>query len=134
MLRKASFWVSFSRAQAASVAATLVDFGLLVLLVEGTGLWYVAATALGAFAGAITNFTLNRHWSFGAAGDEWGGQALRYALVSGGSLGLNILGVFLLTDGLGSPYAASKAITALLVGWFFNYPLHRGFVFPARLG
>ena len=123
------FWKTFTRAQLASIAATAVDFGLLVLLVEQIGLWYVAATALGAACGAVTNFLFNRYWSFEAAAVRWERQALRYGLVSGGSLLLNVGVDNALTEGLGSPYGASKLVTALAVGWLFNYPLHRGFVF-----
>jgi len=130
-VNQAPFLKTFSKAQLASIAATCVDFGLLVLLVELGGLWYVAATALGAAAGAVTNFSINRYWSFEASASRWEGQALRYALVSGGSLLLNTAGVFALTEGLGTPYQASKVVSALLVGWLFNYPLHRGFVFSS---
>lgn len=115
----------------ASVAATGVDFGFLVLLVEKGGLWYVAATAAGAFLGAITNFTLNRHWSFEATSDRVRGQALRYGVVSGGSLLLNSGGVWAITEGTGTSYVSSKIVTALLVGLFFNFPLHRYFVFKS---
>lgn len=124
-----AFWKSFSRAQVASLVATGVDFGLLVLLVERAGLWYVAAATIGAFCGAVANFLLNRHWSFEAATLRWESQALRYGLVSGGSLLLNVAGVYGLTEVAGSPYAVSKLVTAVVVGWLFNYPLHRAFVF-----
>lgn len=132
-MRPLGFWQSFSRSQVASIAATCVDFGLLVLLVESWGVWYVLATGVGALAGAMTNFLMNRYWSFEAGSSDWTGQALRYGLVSGGSLILNVAGVYLVTEAWGSPYAASKLLTALAVGWFFNYPLHRGFVFPAKI-
>ncbi|MFN7684901.1 MAG: GtrA family protein [Oligoflexia bacterium] len=124
-----NFLKSFSRAQVASIAATVVDLGLLVALVEWAGLWYVVATSLGATAGAVTNFWINRSWSFGSTRSRWEGQALRYALVSGGSLVLNTAGVFGLTEFVGTPYAGSKIVAALVIGWFFNYPLHRSFVF-----
>ncbi|MBU6375861.1 MAG: GtrA family protein, partial [Bdellovibrionales bacterium] len=75
---RVSLWKSFSRAQVASVSATIVDFGALVLLVEGVGFWYVYATALGAFLGAWTNFTLNRNWSFQAQSQGLNAQALKY--------------------------------------------------------
>lgn len=130
-MNQAPFWKTFSKAQLASIAATCVDFGLLLVLVECGKLWYVPATALGALAGAVTNFSINRYWSFEAAASRWEGQALRYALVSGGSLLLNTAGVFAMTEGLGAPYLASKVVSALLIGWLFNYPLHRGFVFSS---
>ena len=127
--RRVSFWKSFSRAQTASITATIADFGFLVLLVEKGGVWYVWATALGALLGAVTNFVINRNWSFQSTSAGLNGQAFKYALVSGGSLALNSAGVYAFTDGVGISYVASKAVTSLLVGVFFNFPLHRYFVF-----
>jgi putative flippase GtrA len=121
--------VSLRRSQIASLTATVVDFSSLIFLVEIGQVWYVAATATGAFLGAIVNFILGRHWSFTADHDAVHGQAIRYAAVSGVSLVLNSLGVYLLTDYIGIHYAISKAITAFLVGILFNFPLHRRFVF-----
>jgi putative flippase GtrA len=121
--------VSLRRSQIASLTATVVDFSSLIFLVEIGRVWYVAATATGALLGAIVNFILGRHWSFMANHDAVRGQAIRYAAVSGVSLVLNSLGVYLLTDYIGIHYAISKAITAFLVGILFNFPLHRRFVF-----
>ena len=121
--------VSLRRSQIASLTATVVDFSSLIFLVEIGHVWYVAATATGALLGAIVNFILGRHWSFMAEDDAIRGQAIRYAAVSGVSLVLNSMGVYLLTDYLEIHYAISKAITAFLVGILFNFPLHRRFVF-----
>lgn len=120
---------SFGRAQAASMVATGVDFGSLVLLVEWGGVWYVAATAAGACFGAVVNFLMNRHWSFRAASARVHGQAIRYAAVSAGSLLLNSGGVWAFTESAGISYVYSKILTALLVAVCFNFPLHRYFVF-----
>jgi putative flippase GtrA len=127
--RRPSFSTSFGRAQVASFAATIVDFGSLVFLVEVAHVWYVAATAIGAALGAVTNFVINRHWSFEAADRGVHGQAFRYALVSTGSLLLNSGGVYLLTDFGHLPYPVSKAIIAFIVGIAYNFPMHRGYVF-----
>ncbi len=121
--------VSLKRSQIASLVATFVDFSSLIFLVEIGGVWYVAATAIGALLGAIVNFLLGRHWSFTAEKGSVRGQAIRYAAVSAVSLALNSSGVYLLTDYLGIHYALSRAITAFLVGVLFNFPLHRRFVF-----
>lgn len=61
-------WKRFSKAQVSALAATVVDFGTLVFLVELLHAAYPFGVATGAFAGAITNFFLNRHWSFQAVG------------------------------------------------------------------
>lgn len=121
--------VSLRRSQIASLMATLVDFGSLIFFVEIGHVWYVAATATGAFLGALINFILGRHWSFAANDEAVRGQAIRYAAVSAVSLLLNSLGVYLLTDYLEIHYAISRAIIAFLVGILFNFPLHRSFVF-----
>jgi putative flippase GtrA len=120
---------SFSRSQIASATATLVDFTLLFFLAEVCHVWYVAATALGALAGAVTNFIMNRHWSFLATHHHWSNQAMRYAWVSGGSLILNSLGVYLMTESLHVHYSVSVVVISFLVGWAFNFPLHRHYVF-----
>ena len=119
----------FSKAGVSALAATLMDFGTLIGMVEFLRVPYPGGVALGALAGACTNFFLNRHWAFQAGGLPLPGQAFRYALVSGGSLGLNVLGVMLATEGARIPYLASKVLTAVLIGIFYNYPLHRDFVY-----
>jgi putative flippase GtrA len=124
--------VSLKRSQLASLTATIVDFGALIFLVEIAGVWYVAATAIAALFGAIVNFMLGRHWSFKAADQAVRGQMFRYAAVSALSLTLNSLGVYLVTEYLGIYYLASRAITAILVGILFNFPLHRHFVFDKQ--
>lgn len=121
--------VSLRRSQVASLAATIVDFASLIFWVEIAQLWYVAATAAGAFAGAVVNFVLGRRWSFKAEDGGIRGQAVRYAAVSIVSLVLNSLGVYLLTEYAGIHYAISRVVTAVSVGVLFNFPLHRCFVF-----
>lgn len=126
---RTSFVASFSRSQASAAIGTAVDFTLLFFLVEYLGVWYVAATAIGAIAGGATNFYMNRSWSFGATHRHWHLQALRYALTSGTSLALNVAGTYLLTDFMKVHYALSAALVSLSVGLGFNFPMHRYFVF-----
>jgi putative flippase GtrA len=123
------FMVSLRRSQVASLTATCVDFGTMVFLTEVAGVWYVAATAAGAFVGAVVNFFLGRHWTFTADHEAIHGQVVRYAVVSAVSLGLNTAGVYLLTDYAHLHYALSRAIVAISVSLLFNFPLHRHFVF-----
>ncbi len=121
--------VSLRRSQVASLTATLVDFSTMVSLTEVAGVWYVAATATGAFIGAVVNFLLGRHWTFTADHEAIHGQVARYAVVSAVSLGLNTAGVYLLTDYAHLDYALFRLIVAMSVGLLFNFPLHRHFVF-----
>jgi putative flippase GtrA len=117
------------RHQIASLVSTAVDFGLMVLAVELLHLPAAIATLLGATCGAITNFQLGRHWIFEARHEGAGSQAVRYALVSGASAGLNALGEYAAHDVLGLQYLAARAIVAVAVSLFWNFPMHRHFVF-----
>lgn len=103
--------------------------GVMFGLVELLGVWYVLATALGALTGAVVNFLLGRFWSFEAQDKPPQGQAFRYAVVSVGSLLLNAGGVYAITEWGGLKYGYSKLIVSLLIGFFFNFPLQRHYVF-----
>lgn len=124
---------NFLKANASSLAASAVDFGTLISLVEIFHLNYVAATAIGACLGAITNFSINEIWTFTDAQKRALHHAMwRYVLVSGMSAALNTSGVFFFAHFLHFQYVLAKLITALAVGWLWNYPLHRYFVWPKK--
>lgn len=123
---------TFLRHQAASVAATVVDFGTMIVLVELQVLRADFATLVGALLGAITNFTIARIWAFKAGGEPLGAQAARYAVVSGASACLNALGEYALAHRWGMPYVTSRIVVAFLVSVLWNFPAHRNFVFRSR--
>jgi putative flippase GtrA len=116
----------------ASIIATVVDYGLMVGLVERAHLGPVPATALGALAGAVTNFTLGRVFTYRATEAGLGGQSWRYALVSAASLALNAAGEQLFNGILGLQYLVARVITSVIVSNAWNYPLQRFFVFSRR--
>lgn len=128
------FW-RFVRAQVATGAATAVDW----LLVTGTiallgGRSYPLAVALGALAGAGTDFSIKRAWVFEPSGGLWHGQAFRYALVSAASLAWNELLSWAAVDGLHLPAIPGVIGASILVGAAWNYPMHRLFVFRRPAG
>jgi putative flippase GtrA len=120
---------AFVRHQAASVVATVVDFGTMVALVELARLDPAVATLVGATFGAVVNFTMNRHVTFERAGDTLGPQAARYAVVSAASAGLNALLEYFGTHVVAAPYLAVRIVVAVAVSVLWNYPMHRSFVF-----
>jgi len=125
-------WRSFSRSQIAAFLATIVDYAALVIWVESFHYYYPLGVALGSLFGAVTNFFLNRNWSFEANEGNWQIQAYRYAAVSTGSLLLNTGGVYLVTEFRDVHYLVSKIFISITVGFFWNYPLHRFFVFKKK--
>jgi len=119
----------FLRAQVSSLISTIVDFGITIFLKELCGMWYLLSTSVGSILGGITNFSLGRQWVFNAAELSMESQAVRYLLVWGGSIFLNIGGVWLLTSIGNFNYLYSKILTAVFVGIFFNYSLQNTYVF-----
>lgn len=119
----------FIKAQISSFISTIVDFGITIFLKEGCGLWYLFSTSAGSILGGMTNFALGRRWVFKSTEFHPGFQAIRYLLVWGGSILLNIGSVFLLTSIGHLNYLLSKIFTAVIIGISFNYILQYKFVF-----
>src|SRR5262245_29381898 len=93
----------------------------------------VAAVPIAASAGAVTSFTLNRHFTYlGAKRSPLRGQLWRYALVSGCSLGLNTLGEYLFLKVPHMHYFLARVLTSTIISNVWNYPLLRFFVFSER--
>lgn len=120
-----------ARHQTGAVAATAVDFLVMIGWVEIVRGSPVVGTAIGAASGAFTNFVLGRRWIFRSTAAPAVGQAIRYAMVSAGSLGLNTIGQHLGLRWLGLPYVLGRVLVAGLVGVGWNFPLHRHFVFAS---
>jgi putative flippase GtrA len=122
----------FLRHQAASIAATVVDFGTMTTLVELAHLQPAVATLFGALLGACLNFYLNRRFTFRTeASGSAVPEALKYASVSGASALLNAAGEYAGTVWLRAPYLIVRLVVAVAVSIGWNFPMHRSFVFTA---
>lgn len=121
--------VTFVKAQAASLAATIVDFSVFIILTEWLNCWYLAASITGTISGGVTNFLLGRVWVFDATQGKIPRQALKYVLVWIGNLLLVSGGVFVVTEYARITPLASKIIVSLIVGFTYNYMLQKKFVF-----
>src|SRR5438309_4110374 len=124
----------FQRAWVASAIATAVDYGTFTVLVEVVGIYTGTSRALGALLGAITNFTLNKLYTFRTRQNSVLVEVPRYAAISLTSLLLNTVGVILLTEGLRWNPLVAAALVGVLVSLGWNLPLHRYFVFREQTG
>ena len=115
----------------ASVAATLLQYALLVFLVEVVTLAALASGALAFVAGAVTNYVLRRNYVFRRDTPHRQGIP-RAAVVTLMGLGMNMAIFWIALDGLGLPYLlAQAAATGMLFAW--NFLAHRHWTFaPAR--
>ncbi len=97
------------------------------------GVYYVIAAVIGAVAGAITDFSVKKWWVFDAAKPgSMEGQAARYALVSGIGAGLNAGLSYALVDGVHIHQNIGVIIASTIVGFGWNYPMHRLYVFRPK--
>jgi CDP-diacylglycerol--glycerol-3-phosphate 3-phosphatidyltransferase len=124
----------FQRAWVASAVATVVDYGSFTIMVEVIGIYTGTSRALGALLGAVTNFTLNKIYTFKTRQNSVFIEAPRYAAISLTSLLLNTVGVILLTEGLRWNPLVAAAVVGVGVSLGWNLPLHRIFVFREQSG
>jgi len=121
--------VTFIKAQASALIASLLDFITTIFLTEVIGCWYLLASIIGTILGGITNFTISRRWVFTQGEKEIPEQILKYMVVWVGYLFLNALGVYAITHYLKVNYVISKMAVSIILGTTYNYFLQKRFVF-----
>ena len=132
--RASATWRTLGRHQVGATAATVVDFGAMILLVETLGVPPWIATAIGATLGGVTNFMLGRTWIFRRQSGHVAGQAIRYASVSAAGAALNSFGEHVVHDRAHIQYVVARAMVAIAVSLLWNFPMQREFVFQERRG
>ncbi|MFT3914955.1 MAG: GtrA family protein [Anaeromyxobacteraceae bacterium] len=113
----------------AATLATVFDYGIVLELVTKIGMKPALATGIGAAAGGLLNFHLNRVITYRAAGAQLP-QAARYTVVSAMSALLNSGGVAVLTMNPQLDFRAAWWIVRGAVFLLWNLPLQRIYVFP----
>ena len=111
----------------------MLDYGLVIALVELAEVWYIVAVIIGALLGAVASFWLCTHWVFaahraGIAG-ELKGQGSKFAGIYLVGMVLFVGAVYGLTDGLDVHYLSAKILSGSIVFAIWNYPMQRRFVF-----
>lgn len=120
----------FVRANASTLLATGIEWGLVTVLVQNR-VSYLIAAGVGAFLGAVMDFSLKRQWAFIRRGTgSLRGESTRYVVVSGLSLGWNLAAAYTLVHVLHVAPIPGVIAASILVGALWNYPLHRLVVFP----
>ena len=134
---------TFFRAQLSSQLASITDFLVTIALANIFNVYYVFATFIGSLCGGITNCIVNYRWTFKAMNIKKRYVAIRYLIVWVASIFLNTFGIFLMTELLkkipllmkvpdffyDNIFIISKIIVSLLVGFAWNYNMHRLFVY-----
>lgn len=108
---------------------TAVHWGLLVALVEGTGVHPVAGSALGFIAVLIMSYILNSRWTFRGSGKVMDiKQFLRYSIVSCSGLLINTAVMYASVELMSLPYWLGQAAVTIVVP-LHNYAANRVWTF-----
>lgn len=117
------------RALLAGAAATLVDLGVLALLVSIAGLDPRVASVPALASGGIVSFVGNRHFAFRASRGSLPRQAVLYTVVEIAALAANgvlfDVAMRLLPPHLAWAYVPVRLVTSHVVFLAWSYPLWR---------
>ena len=119
----------FIKYNIAALIATAADFTMLIFLTEVLKFWYVLSAFIGAVAGGIISFLIERNWTFRKKDGKFSRQAARYIFINICSIILNTLGLYLVVELSNIPYSYSKIIVAVAVGISFNFLTHKYYIF-----
>jgi putative flippase GtrA len=119
--------VQFLKFGIVGVSNTLLFFATYTLLLKVFGVWYIAASGIGFAVGATNGFLLNRRWTFhGHVGD--GLTPMRWAIVQGCGLGLNLGLVYLFVHDLGMDKLVGQ-IPATAIVTVLTFAVNRSWTF-----
>lgn len=124
---------AFSKAQVSAFIGGLVDFIVMIAVVELFGLHYIVGIILGGLIGAYVNFTINREWTFSdSSAARMSTQLRKFAAVVIGSILMKSTGTYCLSEGLKLDYKIARLVADALVCFGFNYVLQRYWVFGSK--
>jgi putative flippase GtrA len=124
---------TFLKANTASLTASFCDYLLTILFKQLLHVDAVLSSIAGTVFGGIINFYICRKWVFKSQQVPVTMQWKRYFIIWLGNLLMNASGVYLLIHYAGMHYILAKLLTSVTVGFGYNYPLQKGYVFKTKL-
>jgi putative flippase GtrA len=119
----------FFRYNTVALIASAVDFVGFFMLFEVLNIWYVLSASISASLGGLTAFLMNWKWVFKSQNENWGFQFTKYIIAWGGSISLNIYGLYLLVENSEINEIVAKIIVSVMVGFFYNFFVSKNIVF-----
>ena len=105
----------------------IVNFIIAHVLERSTGLSHFADFAIGFMAGGVSNYALNRIWTFRSTRNPWV-EGLQFLLVSAIALGLGKI-AFMLADHYEFHHFTMTWFVATAAGVFVNFFLNKYWTF-----
>ena len=100
--------------------STLIDIGLLYVLTEYFGFWYIYSATVSYSSGMVVNFLLNKYLNFQDTHRNYLRQFFSFALISISSLALTLGILYVAVEICSINYIVGKII-AVIVAFFWNY-------------
>ena len=113
-------WELFLRYCVVGGTATVVDFGLLYILTEFAGFWYMLSATVSFIGGAATNYLLNRVWTFKNKDRRIARQLTIFLIIAVIGIFINNTILYIGVEFVGLWYMLAKAFsTAITLIWNF---------------
>ncbi len=124
LMRRKGELFRFAKFCLVGLSGILINLGLLWLLTEFAGLFYLISAAISIESSIISNFALNSYFTFADRGSpgakSFFSRLLKFNLVSLASLVANMGVLWLLTEGFGVYYLLSN-LCGIAVATLWNY-------------
>jgi putative flippase GtrA len=115
------FFIKFLKFGIVGASGVVVDFGITWILKEWVKINRYAANSTGFFAAVISNYMLNRIWTFHSHDKEVGIQFAKFLAVSAVGLAMSNSLIYYLNEKRRVPFYLSKAIaTGIVMIWNFG--------------
>jgi len=110
--------------------SALINFIILYSLTEWLNVWYVISSIFGFVLSAIFNFLLNKFWTFNnlIKGKQAFNQLLKFSVIAGSGLVLNVLIIFSFTEFGGFDYRMSWVFACIII-LFWNFGFNKFWTF-----
>lgn len=108
--------------------AFIVDFGLLYLLTEYVGLWYLTSATIAVVVAIIVNYVWQRIVTFKSLDRNVAKQFSKFVIISLVAIGLNIILMYVLVEFVGLWYLLAKVFVTI-IAWFWNFFGNKYFTF-----
>ena len=121
-------WMRIVRFGIVGLSGIFVNMGLLYLLTEFAGLYYLISAVIAIEVSIVNNFIWNDIWTFGAADnlrfDRKISRFLSFQAVSMGGLLVNMGVLYFLADIFGVYYLIANLV-GILIAFIWNYAINR---------
>ncbi|MHB8973878.1 MAG: GtrA family protein [Pirellulaceae bacterium] len=109
--------------------AFVADFASLFVLTDSLGLWYMYSAAVAFLVGLTTNYALSVAWVFNRRTIlNRTAEFAVFGILGVLGLGINQVGLYALTEGIGLHYLVSKIVTTIAV-FFWNFGSRKAILF-----